>query len=40
MTEFRPAFVYLKQKGKTITAIAEFFGVHRDTVSNAIKRFE
>lgn len=39
-SELRPAYVYLKQKGKTITAIAEFFGVHRDTISDAIRRFE
>ena len=38
--KLRPAFVWLYQKGKTFKAIAEFFGVDRETVSRAIKQFE
>ena len=39
-SELRPAFVYLNQKGKTRTEIAEFFGVSRKMVGAAIERFE
>jgi transposase len=39
--ELRPAFVYLnKQRGKKFTEIAALFGVHRTTVSDAIRRFD
>jgi transposase len=38
--ELRAAFVYLKQKGKRIGAIANLFDVQPRTVSNAVKRFE
>jgi transposase len=38
--ELRPAFVHLsKERGKTFKDIAEFFGVSRQTVSNAVNRF-
>jgi transposase len=40
-SELRPAFVYLnKQQGKSYKSIAEFFGVNRHTVSDAINHFE
>ena len=39
LSELRPAFVYLSQKGKTFKAIAEFFEVKPHTVNNAVKRF-
>lgn len=38
-SELRPAFVYLKQHGKTIEEIRKFFGVNQRTVSRAIKEF-
>jgi transposase len=38
--ELRPAFVYLsKERGKSFKDIADFFGVDRGTVSDAVKRF-
>jgi len=37
--ELRPAFVYLYHRGKLIKDIAEFFGVGRDTVSDAVQRY-
>jgi transposase len=39
--ELRPAFVYLsKECGKTFQDIAEFFEITRQTVSNAVNRFD
>lgn len=40
VSELRPAFVYLKQKGKPINAIAKFFGIRWNTVNDAVIRFE
>ena len=39
-SELRPAFVYLHRQGKTFTEIADFFGVKRQTVSDAVRRFD
>jgi transposase len=40
IAELRPAFVYLHCQGKTFTEIAEFFGVNRKTVSDAVARYD
>jgi transposase len=37
--ELRPAFVWLHQKGKSNREIAKFFGVDKNTVNDAINRF-
>lgn len=39
-SELRPAFVYLKQQGKSVDAIRKIFGVSWKTVNDAVKRFE
>jgi transposase len=39
LLELRPAFVYLNQKGKSVRDIAKLFGVDKNTVSRAVKRF-
>jgi transposase len=38
--ELSPAFCWLVKKGKTRQEVAEFFGVSRHAVGNAVKRFE